>query len=355
MRRLIRVRELAVSFSLHAGDACGLCGRDNALMPGQQPRHWWAAVIARPRSANTYAVDSALAAVVAVPVSVQFANASPGGATPLGVLLNAGTVLPLIWRRRAPFAVAVTVAAFSLLASVYNRPGQDLPYGALLATYTVADLGRRWQRWGFLGGLVLILGPGALLRQPTFSSRRAPWTRLGKLNPAAAAAAVALLVSVVSVLLWFTGRRAATYVLSGVGLAAALGAFLAVRAWVPEQRPGVVNNRRGETFWSVPAARPAAVIRMPVTFPPEVFAGGRLLSGLGVPDISGRIGKPAFYTSDPFYTVREGNDFSIDLVRLPSNVGRIETKIRDLRASPSVSRARSSCRSTSRSRPRGIA
>jgi predicted AlkP superfamily phosphohydrolase/phosphomutase len=150
---------------------------------------------------------------------------------------------------------------------------------------------------------------------------------LGKLNPAAAAAAVVLLVSVVSVLLWFTGRRAATYVLSGLGLAAALGAFLAVRAWVPEQRPGVVNNRRGETFWSVPAARPAAVIRMPVTFPPEVFAGGRLLSGLGVPDISGRIGKPAFYTSDPFYTVREGNDFSIDLVRLPSNVGRIETKI----------------------------
>ena len=132
-------------------------------MPGQQPRHWWAAVIARLRSANTYAVDSALAAVVAVPVSVQFANASPGGATPLGVLLNAGTVLPLIWRRRAPFAVAVTVAAFSLLASVYNRPGQDLPYGALLATYTVADLGRRWQRWSFLGGLVLILGPGALL------------------------------------------------------------------------------------------------------------------------------------------------------------------------------------------------
>jgi signal transduction histidine kinase len=59
--------------------------------------------------------------------------------------------------------VAVIVAAFSLLASVYNRPGQDLPYGALLATYTVADLGRRWQRWSFLGGLVLILGPGALL------------------------------------------------------------------------------------------------------------------------------------------------------------------------------------------------
>jgi predicted AlkP superfamily phosphohydrolase/phosphomutase len=150
---------------------------------------------------------------------------------------------------------------------------------------------------------------------------------LGKLNAAAAATAVVLFFSAVSVVLLLTGRRAAFFVFSGLGLAAAVGAFLAVKAWVPEQRPGVVNNRRGETFWSAAAARPAAVMRMPVTFPPEAFAGGRLLSGLGVPDISGRIGKPSFYTSDPFYAVREGNDFSIDLVRLPSNIGRIETKI----------------------------
>jgi signal transduction histidine kinase len=138
-------------------------GWDNALMPGRRPCHWGAAVTGGLRSANTYAVDSVLAAVVAVPVSVQFANASPGGATPLGALLNAGTVLPLIWRRRAPFAVAVTVSVFAALVSVYARPGQAVPYGALLATYTVADLGRRWQRWSFFGGLVLILGPGALL------------------------------------------------------------------------------------------------------------------------------------------------------------------------------------------------
>jgi hypothetical protein len=138
-------------------------GWDDAVMPGRRSRQWRAAVATRLRSANTYAVDSALAAVVAVPVSVQFATASPGSPAPLGVLLNAGTVLPLIWRRRAPFAVAVTVAAFAVLVSAYHRPGQDLQYGALLGTYTVADLGRRWQRWTFLAGLVLILGPGALL------------------------------------------------------------------------------------------------------------------------------------------------------------------------------------------------
>ena len=66
---------------------------------------------------------------------------------------------------------------------------------------------------------------------------------------------------------------------------------------------------------------------MPVTFPPEAFPGGRMLSGLGVPDLSGRIGKPAFYTSDPFFAPREGNDFSVELVRLESNVGRQITKI----------------------------
>ena len=43
--------------------------------------------------------------------------------------------------------------------------------------------------------------------------------------------------------------------------------------------------------------RPATVIRMPVTFPPESFPDGRLLSGLGVPDLSGRIGRPTYYTS----------------------------------------------------------
>ena len=43
---------------------------------------------------------------------------------------------------------------------------------------------------------------------------------------------------------------------------------------------------------------------MPVTFPPEAFADGRMLSGLGVPDVSGRIGRPAYFTSDPFFAAR---------------------------------------------------
>jgi predicted AlkP superfamily phosphohydrolase/phosphomutase len=122
-------------------------------------------------------------------------------------------------------------------------------------------------------------------------------------------------------------RRAVLSIFAVLALAAAGAVFAGTRAWIPSERPAVKNNRRGMTFWSEAGGRPATVIRMPVTFPPESFPGGRLLSGLGVPDLSGRIGKPAYYTSDPFFTPREGNDFSIELVRLESNTGRQVTKI----------------------------
>ncbi len=151
---------------------------------------------------------------------------------------------------------------------------------------------------------------------------------LGKANAMVFAAAAALLFCVPSAILFSLRRRLLPVLLLDLcGLAAAGGVFFAVRAWLPTQRPAVRNNRRGKTFWAEEQGRPATVIRMPVTFPPESFEGGRLLSGLGVPDLSGRIGKPAYYTSDPFFTPREGNDFSIELVRLESNSGRQVTKV----------------------------
>jgi signal transduction histidine kinase len=128
-----------------------------------QPRPLvWPAITARIRSANRYWVDLGLAAAVAVPVSMPFLSAAPGEATPLGGLLNAGTVMPLIWRRRAPATVGLIVAVFALLVSAYDRPGQMLQYGGLVALYTVADLGRRWQRLAFLAGIFVVLPPGAL-------------------------------------------------------------------------------------------------------------------------------------------------------------------------------------------------
>ncbi|MBB6398154.1 signal transduction histidine kinase [Actinomadura coerulea] len=106
--------------------------------------------------------DVLVAAAVAVPVFVPFATAPE--VTPLGVVFNLGTVVPLVWRRRAPFAVALVVACFAMGVSLHHRPGQMLQYGALVAIYTLADLGRhRWQRWGFIGVIVASIPPGALL------------------------------------------------------------------------------------------------------------------------------------------------------------------------------------------------
>jgi predicted AlkP superfamily phosphohydrolase/phosphomutase len=148
----------------------------------------------------------------------------------------------------------------------------------------------------------------------------------GRWNAAAAGCAVLFVFAAAAALL-FRRRAVWSGLVLAAGIALAAGAALAARAWLPQTRPAVKNNRLGRTFWSEPVGSPATVIRMPVTFPPESFEKGRLLSGLGVPDLSGRIGKPFYYTSDPFFTPREGNDFSIELVRLESNTGRLTTKI----------------------------
>ena len=140
-------------------------------------------------------------------------------------------------------------------------------------------------------------------------------------------AGVLIFVAAGALAAFFTHRRVVLVVFALLGLAAGGAVFEAAKAWIPVERPGVKNNRQGKTFWSEEGGRPATVLRMPVTFPPESFPDGRLLSGLGVPDLSGRIGKPSYYTSDPFFTPREGNDFSIEVVRLSTNTGSQTTKI----------------------------
>ena len=159
---------------------------------------------------------------------------------------------------------------------------------------------------------------------------------LGSKNPLVFGAGAAILVFAIAAAAVAASRHRARrrglglglgIVCALLGVAAGAAAFLAVRAWVPQERPGVKNNRRGKTFWAEAGARPATVMRMPVTFPPERFERGRQLSGLGVPDLSGRIGKPFYFTSDPFFTPREGNDFSVDVTRLESNGGRQTVKI----------------------------
>ncbi|WP_126639158.1 sensor histidine kinase [Embleya hyalina] len=125
---------------------------------------WFGGVVVRLRAVrgDSRLLDVLVAGAVAAAVFVPFSTAAD--VTVLGFVVNLGTVVPLIWRRRAPFAVTLIVAFFATAVSLHDRPGQTLQYGALVAIYTLADRGRhRWQRWGFIGTLTATTPFGALL------------------------------------------------------------------------------------------------------------------------------------------------------------------------------------------------
>ncbi|MCX5393493.1 sensor histidine kinase [Streptomyces sp. NBC_00094] len=57
------------------------------------------------------------------------------------------TVLPLVWRRRAPLAVLLAILAASTLYKLaLEGPGQPLPYTGLVSVYTIAVLSPPWKR-----------------------------------------------------------------------------------------------------------------------------------------------------------------------------------------------------------------
>ncbi|MFO0953017.1 MAG: alkaline phosphatase family protein [Isosphaeraceae bacterium] len=68
-------------------------------------------------------------------------------------------------------------------------------------------------------------------------------------------------------------------------------------AWLP---PKAVNLRRGTPVWDVLAAAGvgSTILRCPCTYP-AALGRGRMLSGMGVPDLRGGQGTPTFFTSDP--------------------------------------------------------
>lgn len=63
--------------------------------------------------------------------------------------------------------------------------------------------------------------------------------------------------------------------------------------------PKAVNLRQGKPFWEILSAAgiPSAIVRFPCTYPPDNLRG-RMLSGMGVPDLRGGLGTSTFYTSD---------------------------------------------------------
>ncbi len=148
---------------------------------------------------------------------------------------------------------------------------------------------------------------------------------LGDKNPFAAAAVILVVLALIAIFFRRTARIAMLIIAAG----AAAGTFVATRTYIPVTRPGVINRRQGIPFWEAAAnaGRTARVVHVPVTFPAHDFPLGEMLSGLGVPDVSGRVGKPFYFTSELDFHRSGSNEFSIEVVQLEDNKGLITTKI----------------------------
>jgi predicted AlkP superfamily phosphohydrolase/phosphomutase len=160
-----------------------------------------------------------------------------------------------------------------------------------------------------------------------FDETKEPFA-LGEKNAIAAAAVVFVVLALLA--LFF--KRIFRIVVLVIAAAAGVTTFVYAKKWIPVTRPGVVNRRQGIPFWEAAASagRKARVVHVPVTFPAHDFPMGEQLSGLGVPDVSGRVGKPFYFTSELDFHRKGGtgsNEFSIQVVQLEDNKGVISTQI----------------------------
>ncbi len=161
-------------------------------------------------------------------------------------------------------------------------------------------------------------------REPFLFGDKNPWV----LGPGAALALALLLL--LALRLFRVRKLIAAVVVAVVAIGAGVGAGVAAARLLPKERPVAINRQQGDTFWQLLGAsgKRVRVVRMPVTFPPKPYEHGELLTGLGTPDISGRIGKPFYFTSELFFTPKGGGDFSVEVVELVDNRGVIETEIK---------------------------
>jgi predicted AlkP superfamily phosphohydrolase/phosphomutase len=76
--------------------------------------------------------------------------------------------------------------------------------------------------------------------------------------------------------------------------------------------PQVANNRKGTPLWQTlsKAGVPSVVLRCPCTFPPDE-TNGRMLAGVGVPDLRGSQSKGTFYTQDSTVQAEESEQVVI--------------------------------------------
>lgn len=151
----------------------------------------------------------------------------------------------------------------------------------------------------------------------------------GDKNAPLAGGAVLLLLAIVAIVVRNRKARLAVF---AIAVIAGGTTYILAKRWIPLTRPSVINRRQGIPFWeaAAKAGKKARVVHVPVTFPAHDFPAGEMLSGLGVPDVSGRVGKPFYFTSElDFHRTggAAGNEFSIQVVQLEDNKGVIHTKI----------------------------
>ncbi|MEW6455356.1 MAG: alkaline phosphatase family protein [Acidobacteriota bacterium] len=90
-----------------------------------------------------------------------------------------------------------------------------------------------------------------------------------------------------------------------------------VSIFLPQKRPIAINHMKGKTFFKLASENGirVKVFHVPDTFPPPELGDGKLLSGLGVPDMRGTIGYPSLYTTDE-ELLKKANEFSVRIVKL---------------------------------------
>ena len=84
---------------------------------------------------------------------------------------------------------------------------------------------------------------------------------------------------------------------------------------IPFSKPEIKGLRKSVPFWKILGDNGifSTVLRVPITFPPEKFAG-HCLSGMCAPDLKGSQGTFSFYTSDPEKIQRRESGLTIPVV-----------------------------------------
>ncbi|WP_455681693.1 sensor histidine kinase [Streptomyces europaeiscabiei] len=124
-------------------------------------RGWWE----RGRAlgdAHPWVVDVGVALLVQGAMTMPFVVPRAAGLPPAtwaAYGLTTLTVVPLVWRRRAPLAVLLSILVTSMVYKLaLDGPGQPLPYNGLVIVYTIAALSSPWKRM-VTGLLVLVAVP----------------------------------------------------------------------------------------------------------------------------------------------------------------------------------------------------